>query len=229
MMKLSISLLLVLLFLCSSSFGQTNYDDLDEGIKFSGGVNFGYFDGIGFQAFGAVSNFAQDFPLMVKFGVGYTSLEPGKPWDARKIFINNATNGIPEESGRMWDFRMDFLYPFKLFSMKRAHLYFGPRYSMFTGNFKFVGGNEDFDVTSDQWGLGAGLENYFRMSRRLDLVLTAGVDYFFNNTLTGHDTSYSPDDDNVNAREDYKFDDADEAIEQPQLEFRLLMGFRYNF
>ena len=100
---------------------------------------------------------------------------------------------------------------------------------MFTGNFVFIGGNEDCDITSNQWGLGLGLKAYFEMSNRFDFVTSVGFDYFFSNTLSGHDTEYSPDGENVNGRNDYTFDDADDAINQPKLQPRLMVGVNYHF
>ena len=111
----------------------------------------------------------------------------------------------------------------------------GPRYSSFRANFKYIGGNEDFDVTSRQFGLGLGVESHFKMNAKLDLVVLAGVDYFFDNTLIGHDTQYSPDDDNVNARNDnengdveFTYKDADKAIKQPELMPRFMLGINYH-
>jgi hypothetical protein len=100
---------------------------------------------------------------------------------------------------------------------------------MFTGNFNYIGGNENFDVTSDQWGWGLGFKSYFPMTRKLELALTTGVDYYLSSELIGHDTKYSPDGEDVNPREDYKFKDADDAINQPKLKLRLLLGLNYNF
>ncbi|MGD8282096.1 MAG: hypothetical protein PVI31_02035 [Gemmatimonadota bacterium] len=42
--------------------------------------------------------------------------------------------------------------------------------------------------------------------------------------LTGHDTSYSPDDDNVNPREDFTHSDANEAVHQPSFRPVLTLG-----
>ena len=100
---------------------------------------------------------------------------------------------------------------------------------MFTGNFKFIGGNEDFDVTSNNWGIGIGAKAFFAMGAQMDFVVTAGVDYFFSNTLTGHDTAYSPDGENVNPRRDYTYDTANEAVNQPDLELILMIGLNYRF
>ena len=199
------------------------------GPEFSGGVVLGYYGGFGVQVNAMISNFAQGFPLAVRGGIGYASVDPGKALDARRIFINDATNGTPEEGGHFYDFRLDFMYPVKILGLKQAYAFGGPRYSKFTGNFKFIGGNEDFDVISKQWGIGAGLESYFPMSFKMDLVFTAGVDYYSDATLTGHDTSYSPDGDDANPRNDYTFDDADEAVDQPKFEPRLMIGIRYKF
>lgn len=197
--------------------------------KLSGGVELGYYGGPGFQAFVMLSDFAEKFPMNFRLAVGFTSVQPGIATDARRVFINDATNGTPEESGRQTDFRFDLLYPVKLLNMPRAYVFGGPRHVRFVGNFKYIGGNEDFDVTSNQWGIGAGLETYFAMSRKLDLVFQVGADYYLESTLTGHDTKYSPDGDNANGRDGYSYDDADEAIDQPTFEPRLMMGVVYNF
>jgi hypothetical protein len=200
-----------------------------QSAHFSAGLILGYNSGMKFQGYGMVSNFAENFPMNARLSVGYSIVQPGDASAARRIFINNATNGIPEDKGRVLDLCLDLMYPVELLSIDRAFLFGGPRYSRFKGNFKYVGGNEDFDVTSNHWGIGSGIESYFRMSRRVDLVISAGIDYFFESTLTGHDTSYSPDGEEVNGREDYTYDDADDAIEQPKIEPILMFGFSYNF
>ncbi|MDX9857502.1 MAG: hypothetical protein RBT76_06920 [candidate division Zixibacteria bacterium] len=196
--------------------------------EFSVGLSLGYHYGVSGQIHGMVRGFAEDFPLSARLAIGYSKAGPGSALDSRRIFINDATNGFPEKSGRVWEFRGDLLYPVRLLNLERAYIFGGPRYAMFTGNFKFVGGNEDFDVRSDQWGLGTGLQGFFRMNPRVDLVLTLGIDYFFESTLTGHDTSYSPDGEDVNPRDDYTFDDADAAVNQPELEFQAMFGFSYS-
>jgi hypothetical protein len=197
--------------------------------QFTGGVQLGYNSGVGVAFSGMISEFARGFPLAAKLGVWYTSVEPGSAWDARQIFINNATNGIPEERGRNWELKLDFLYPVSLLSSLQTQMFGGVRHSRFTGNFKFVGGNEDFDVKTSQWGLGAGLESQFGMSSRFDLLVSAGLDYYFGGTLQGHDTAYSPDNDNVNPREDFTYADADAAIGQPKLKPLIMLGFGYRF
>lgn len=196
--------------------------------EFSVGVLAGYSAGLGARATGAISNFAQGFPFALEFGLGYFSRDAGIPLDARRVFINDATNGTPTKNGSSWDFRMDFMYKVGLLGMRDAYLYLGPRYSMFTATFDFVGGNEVFDITSHQWGLGAGLKAGFPVSPKVSFILTGGLDYFARASLDGHDTSYSPDGQTVNGRDDYTFTDADRAVNQPGIEPVAMLGLRYT-
>ncbi len=197
--------------------------------EFTVGLQLGYASGFSIQAHGTAAGFADGFPLRPRFAIGYTSVEPGSALDARRVFINNNTNGTPEERARVWDFKLDLLFPVDVLALQRAYAFGGVRHARFNANFRFVGGNEDFDVRSDHWGLGGGLESYFGVSPRVDMVFTAGLEYFFASTLTAHDTAYSPDGDDVNPREDYTYADADAAVGQPKLAPNLLMGFSYRF
>ncbi len=196
-----------------------------ESAEFTAAFLTGYNGGLGFQLNAIVSQFAEGFPFKAKFGLGYTSTQPGDALRARHLFINDATNGTPEKKGRVWDFRLDVLYALTT----ELYVCGGVRYSAFTGNFRFVGGNEDFNVTTNQWGIGLGLEGYFRMSSKIDLVISPGIDYFFPGALRGHDTSYSPDGENVNPRYDFSYADADRAIHQPKLVPRFLAGLAFRF
>jgi hypothetical protein len=196
----------------------------DTGSRFSLGGFVGYQDGLSLQVFALAQNFAQGFPLQARLRLARTSTEPGSAPDARRIFINDATNGTPREAGRTLDLGLDGLYPMG----PRTRFFGGIRYTHFTANFKFVGGNEDFDVTSSQWGLAAGLEAEYPMGSRISLLLSGGGEYYFKARLSGHDTSYSPDGDNVNPRRDYTYSDADDAVDQPILRPVALIGFRYQ-
>ena len=213
---------LIVLFIISFSAASHAAD-------LSGQALVGYTGGLGFQMNLIASDFAKGFPLNLQFGVSYSGRNPGNAADARKIFINDATNGDPEKSGSMWDFRFDFLYKVDWLSLHRGYLYGGPRYSMFTANFQFIGGNEFFEVSTNQWGIGFGMKAFFEISRRLDFVTSAGFDYFFDNEISGHDTSYSPDGEDVNPRNGFTYDDADAAINNPTLQLRLMVGVDYHF
>ena len=193
------------------------------------GLLAGYQGGPGAQLSTAMSDFAEGFPLAVRVGIGYSVREAGRAADARRIFINDATNGTPEEHGSFFDYRFDLMYPFGWRAAKELYLISGVRYSQSTSNFKFIGGNEDFDITSSQWGFGLGMEAAFPMSQKFDFIVSGGIDYYLSSTLSGHDTSYSPDGEDVNPRRDYTFDDASNAVNQPDFEPRFMIGVGYKF
>lgn len=190
--------------------------------KVSAGILTGYNRGFGIQGNFSLNRSASQLPFDLRVGVGYTFMNPGNALDARRIFINNNTNGSPEKSGRSIDYRLDFMIPKPIFGISNSYIVLGPRGSSFKGNFQYIGGNEDFDVISHQWGLGGGIESHFSMAKNFNLVLAVGLDYYLPSTLHGHDTSYSPDNDNVNARNDnenndtpFTYKDANAAIAQP--------------
>jgi hypothetical protein len=220
---------LIILF-CCNFLGQAQSEQSFTYRPFvTGGITVGYTGGFGIQGNVMVSNFARDFPLSARLGIGYSSLDPGNPADARRIFINDATNGVPEKSGTDWNFRLDFLYRVPFLSMKRFYVFTGARYSAFSAAFNFIDGNEFFNINSNQWGLGLGGESYFMLVPGLDLVFSLGADYYFNSTLEGHDTSYSPDGQNINSRRGYTYYEADQAINQPKVMLRAMLGFNYHF
>lgn len=199
--------------------------------EYTADLQLGYGRGFGFLVGSTVSEFAEGFPFDLRYGLGYTDLDPGDPRAARRIFINDGTNGTPSESGRAWDLRFDLVYDLELFQKSETYAFAGPRYSSFTGSFRYVGGNEEFDVTSRQWGIGGGVESHHRLlaSRQVDLVVSAMLDYYFESPLSGHDTTYDPGGGDVNARRDYTFRDADGAIQQPKLVPRLMVGISRKF
>ena len=194
-----------------------------------GGINLGHYGGLGFDVYGSAHNFASGLPLGLRLNLGYVTFDPGNANDARRIFINNDQGGTVQEKGTLLRLSFDFVYPIKLLNLSGSNIYGGPRYGRFKGNFKFVGDNEDFDITSSHWGLGAGIEAGFPMSRKMNFMVTSGVDYYFSSTLYGHDTSYGPNGESANPREDYQYVDADQAVNQPKFEFRLMLGVQYHF
>lgn len=237
MKRMNRKILFAILMMACSSVLSLSYAQGSNGnnIKYSAGLITGYNRGYGIQANFTLYNFADVIPFEMRFATGYTFLNPGNAADARRIFINNATNGTPEKKGGAFDFRFDIMLRRSFFGIDHSYVAFGPRYSFFKGDFRYIGGNEDFEVISKQWGIGGGIENHFKMTQRLDLVLIYGLDFYFPSTLTGHDTSYSPDNDNVNARDDiynddlpFTYKDADKAIRQPRFMPRAMAGVSFN-
>lgn len=199
------------------------------GADFSATALAGYKGGLGFKLSGTMSHFAQGFPLAFEVGVGHTRLDPGNPELARRIFINEATNGTPQKTGYLWDLRFNVLFPIHILGMQDASMYVGVRRSYFTANFRYVGGNEVFDITSDPWGWGAGVKASFPMGRSISFTMNAGFDHYPDAMLTGHDTSYFPDGETVNQKEEFTYKDADNAINQPKFQPLLMIGLTFGF
>ncbi len=230
---MKVSLLSIYLFF--SFFSISGISQTKSNAKNSITIQTGYNRGFGVLGSFSVHQIAQGLPGNFRFGIGMNWLNPGNGDDARRIFINNATNGVLKKKGRSFDFRVDYMTPSKLFNLNNSYIIFGPRYSSFDANFNFIGGNETFDIKSKQWGIGLGFETFFKMSKTLDLSFATGLDYFLNSKISGHDTSYSPNDENINPRNDnqnnnvpFTFKDANDAIKQPQLMPRFMVGVLYR-
>lgn len=192
------------------------------------GLGFGATAGLGFQADVTFHHFTRDLPLSLRAGIAYSGRDAGHALDARQVFINDNTNGTPEESGHAWQLRFDVTHPIAHLGPSPVNLGFGVRKAYFTGTFDYVGGNENFDVTGRPWGVGMVLDAAFALSDRVEVTAMAGADYYFDATLEGHDTAYSPDGDDVNPREGYDFGSADDAINQPSVEILALVGLRWR-
>lgn len=195
--------------------------------KFYFDIQTGYANYFTVNAAGTIADFTYDVPLAIKFGMSYIIRSAGDPFAARKIFINDNTNGDPEESAHSFDLRVDFAYPVNIFPVRKTYLYAGPRLSFYTATFEFVGGNEFFDIETTQFGLGAGIETHLGISQSLSFIISGAFDYYFDSAIGGHDSSYNPDGTDVSGRLDYTYDDADEAIDQPKYEFRLMAGLSF--
>jgi len=226
---------MIILLLILSGVKSYSAEKIERPLKFYGGISTGFHRGFGIRANVTAFNFAAEFPFELRFGAGYTILNPGNAEDARRIFINNATNGVPEKKGSSFDLRLDFKKSKSIFGIDHSYLVFGPRFSTFKGDFKYIGGNEDFEVRSKQFGIGGGIENHFKIAQNLTLFIDYGFDFYFPSTLTGHDTSYSPDNDNVNPENDnennefpFNYRDANKAIYQPMLMPYFMIGVNVN-
>jgi hypothetical protein len=207
----------------------------NRSIGFNGSLMTGYNRGFGMLGSITASNLDKDIPFRMRFSLGVNFLNPGNAEEARRIFVNNATNGTPEKKGHSIDYKLDFLMPRTIFGIEHSYLGVGPRFSSFVGDFKYVGGNEDFEVRSYQWGMGANLENHIDLVKNVELVISYGLDFYFPSTLTGHDSSYSPDNDNVNPKDDnqdndipFRYSDANRAVRQPMFMPHLMIGISFD-
>jgi hypothetical protein len=118
------TLIVALLATQSLIFPQTNIPEKDTG--FALGLESGYNRGFGFNSSLTALNPLESLDVNMRFGLGYTRLDPGNSADARRIFIYNATNGVPEEKGRTFDYRLDFLWSTDLFDLEESYLVAGP-------------------------------------------------------------------------------------------------------
>ena len=196
---------------------------------FYGGLNVGYTGGLGIHATGSFMDFTRDLPLSARFTLGYNSASAGDPYEARRNFINDNTNGDPEKSASTWQFRFDLMFPTFTVGPQTLYLFAGPRYANYTANYNFIGGNENFDVNSNTWGAGLGFESWFVVGDTSDFVMQLGVDWYAESKLEGHDTAYLPSGDHVNPRDGYDYETADAAIDQPSLELLAMVGMRFRF
>ncbi len=108
-------------------------------LKARAGFMTGYNRGFGFQANLTVFNFPGEFPFELRFGMGYTFLNPGNAADARRIFINNATNGEPEKKGGSFDMRLGFPKTQAGFRYRTFIYCFWPEVFHFQGSFRLCG------------------------------------------------------------------------------------------
>lgn len=166
-------------------------------------------------------------PLAFDLGIGHAFIDPGDAALARRVFINENTNGTPEKSGGVWDLRLDGVWGLKLGPLQDFGVFGGLRYSMYSGRFTYVGGNEDFVVTSNAWGIGVGARGSLPINAHFSLSASVGLDWFPTQTLEGHDASYSSNNVN-NGRGTYTWADADRAINQPWLLPSLLVGVTWR-
>jgi hypothetical protein len=203
--------------------------DFARAAETSAGLGIGTIGGTGLQAEVVLADFTRDAPLSLRAAVAHAGRDAGVPMDARHVFINENTNGTPEESGKLWSLRLDLLLPVARLGAAPVTLGLGLRKAYFTGTFAFVDGNETFDVTGSPWGVGLSLDTALAMSRRTAFTLRVGVDRYFDAALAGHGSTYAPDDQNVNAHEDYTWADADAAVNQPRWEVVALAGVRWRF
>jgi hypothetical protein len=188
----------------------------------------GYQQGFGLRATGEAARLLEEVPLGLSLSVAYVFMDPGSPDAARAIFINDATNGTPETSGGAWTLGLNAIWYLRVPGVENFGVVLGPRFSAFSGRFRYVGGNEDFYVTTDEWGVGTGVQCSVPVSRHWGIAISAGFDWYPSATLYGHDTSYSTGGAIVNGKHTYAWGDANAAVNQPQYVPSILVGVSWR-
>lgn len=203
-----------------------------HGVELRWGLLAGYNSDLGKNGLGArgevvAARLFQSAPLGVSFGLGYTRIDPGDARAARRVFINNNTDGTPEKDGYFLDFKLDAIWYLQAKGFQNVGVFGGVRRDMFRGHFRYVGGNEDFVVKADDWGLGVGGRGELKIGRGINLLGSAGLDLYPASKLDGHDATYASNGGNTNTRDDYGWKDADKAINQPRLLWSLMVGIAF--
>jgi hypothetical protein len=188
----------------------------------------GYQMGGALRVMATAKDVFQRAPIAFAFGLGFPAVDSGDPALARRVFINDNTDGTPEKSGTVWDLRLGAIYLLEVRKFEELGIYVGLRRSMFSGNFRYVGGNEDFTVTSNAWGYGVGVRAAFTISGAWSLAMQAGLDHFPVTSLYGHDATYSSNAPPVNPRENFTYADADRAVNHPKLVPSVLVGVTWR-
>lgn len=207
-----------------------------RGAEFSWTALTGYQQGWGNRVTWSVSQLTPDLPLAFQLGAGYTFRDPGSAEESRAVFINDNTNGTAQTlGGHVWDFRADVVWMVsRAAKLENVGFFVGPRYSMFSGRFRFVGGNEDYLVESKAWGLGAGLRGELRFNQSWSLGGAVGVDWFPRTSIYSHDATYGSTGYTVNPRERgntgtyYGWGDADRSVNQPKIVPSILLGVAWR-
>jgi hypothetical protein len=196
---------------------------------FLGGIALGYNAGKGVDGTITAAHLFGASPIRLRLALRYAAGNGGDAQAARHAFINDATNGTPEDHGRTWGLKLDLLHPVGILPGHNTQAFFGLRHASFTGNYRLVGANEDFNVMSTNWGVGGGLETMYPVSRAMSVNVTTGLDYFLASRLYGHDTAYTPSGENqVNPRDGFSYADADRAVAQPKFSLIMMVGLQFR-
>ena len=112
--------------------------------EFTAGFELGHAAGTGGQLQLGVADFAVGFPGALRVSGSFAARDAGDPLAARHVFINDNTNGTPDETAAISVFSLDLVLPFTTFAGRPVQLYGGPRHARFKGTYEFIGGNEIF-------------------------------------------------------------------------------------
>lgn len=107
----------IIVAMLMTGIGFSSKAQNQESQKYTAGIHTGYYGGFGIHANVRFDDLSRELPFILRGGIGYILSNPGNAGDARRIFINNATNGVPEKQGRTFDYRLDFMLPRTIFNV----------------------------------------------------------------------------------------------------------------
>lgn len=181
-------------------------------------VALGYYDDLGATLGLRVEDSSSNFPFFLQGRIGAIyQMDPGKAEDARQIFINDNQGGNIEEYGLSYMVSLDFGWKIQLKESLQLELFASGILNHYEAHFAFIGNNEAFTVKTTALGIGIGGSLRVALSdSRSSLILKGGLEYFPKSQIDSHGTYfYTPDGEDDNPRNDYTYENADEAINQP--------------
>jgi hypothetical protein len=195
----------------------------------------GYYKGPSVSGTFGLNDIFEKVPVGAEIGLGYSWTGAGDGIMARRVFINDNTGGNndAQSSGGVLDFGLNATYPLiQSYGPVKFYVFGGPRYSHYDIRWDYVGGNEDFDIVANSWGLGGGLRGIMPLGKGFNAVMQLGLDYYFPTSIYGHDATYYPNDSNVNARQktagvNYTYDDAVNSTTVPHIRPRVMVGIQF--
>ncbi len=194
-------------------------------------ISAGYYGDTGVSLALRLEEESSDFPFFIQARGGYVyQLDPGNATDARAIFINDNTGGNIEKYGESYLAAMDLGWKWTPSEKLFLEVTVSGLWNYYSAHYAFIGNNEAFTVTSDPFGIGAGAALRFPINDSSStLLLKGGGEYFFKSQLDAHGTYYyTPDGLDERPRNDYTYEDADTAVNQPGWRAFLQIAYLYT-
>lgn len=190
----------------------------------------GYYNDLGVTLGLRVEDSNSEFPFFLQARIGSIyQIEPGNAEEARKIFINDNQGGNIQEFGLSYLTSIDFGWKIQLKNALQLELNISGLVNHYEAHFAFIGNNEAFTVKSTTLGIGIGGSLRIGFSEsRTSVLIKGGLEYFPKSRIDSHGTFfYTPDGSDDNPRNDYTYEDADEAIFQPCLRPYIQIGILF--
>ena len=194
-------------------------------------ISIGYYGDTGVSIALRLEEESASFPFFIQARGGYIyQLDPGNATDARQIFINDNTGGNIEKFGESYLATLDLGWKWAPEDKLFVEFTLSGLLNYYQAHYAFIGNNESFTVSTTPFGIGAGaaLRLPFNNSGS-SLLLKAGGEYFFKSQLDAHGTYYyTPDGQDARPRNDFTYEDADAAVNQPGWRGIVQLAYLYN-
>ena len=194
-------------------------------------ISVGYYGDAGVSIALRLEEKSQDFPFFIQARGGYSyQIDPGNATDARQIFINDNTGGNIEKYGESYLTALDLGWNWKAFERLSLEFTLSGLWNYYSAHYSFIGNNESFTVTTTPFGLGAGVALHIPISdSSSSILIKGGGEYFPKAQLDAHGTYYyTPDGEDARPRNDYTYEEADAAVNQPSLRGFVQIAFLYT-